>query len=487
MVIFFELELAGLSAQQLRKLIRAPKLARYKNYLTKMLARKKHKLSEREEHIFADKALTSSSAFTKLFTQEHSAKKYSFKAGKSTKQLTQTMLLDKLRDKKREVRKQATLAMNSGLAEDSQRLTFIYNTLIRDKQINDKYRNFAYPEESRHLANEIERTMVDAMTDTIAKNYSVVHRFYRFKRELLGYRKLYEWDRYAPVGKTIQSIPFSKARQWTLDAFYSFSEEYGSIAEKFFEKNWIDASIRPGKRGGGYCSFVTTDTHPVIFMNYTGNIGDVYTLAHELGHGIHAYLLREQGPHNQDTPLTIAETASVFAELLLFQSLKESIRDREKLIGLYMHKIESSFATSFRQTSMYLFERDVHAHFRKNGPLSTEEFDSYWLKRTQQMYGTSVSLSKEHGKWWSYIPHIMSMPFYVYAYSFGELLTLALFQRYLEMGDAFVPKYLDFLEAGSSKTPKELVRPLGVNLNKKEFWQKGIVLMRELIKDAKRL
>ncbi len=486
-VLFFELEILALPVATLKKLVQAPLLLPYKNYLRKLLLSKPHRLPEKEERILDEKSLTGRSALVRLFDEELALKKFAFTFAGTKKELSETEVLNLLYSAERDKREAAAESLSQGLNEEARRLTFITNTLSEDKSIDDKFRGFKTPEASRHLANEISQEMVDSMSRVVTSRYDLVQRYYKFKAKVLGEKILFDYDRYAPVGASTTVIPFDEARALVLDAFHSFSPDYGKIAEEFFVKNWVDAADRPGKRGGAFCSYATPDLHPYVFMNYHGSMRDVFTLAHELGHAIHGYLMRDRGLLNADTPLTIAETASVFAEALLFQRLKSVLKDPAELFALTMGRIENSFATVFRQISMYRFEQDLHSERARTGELSTERINELWMGRQREMFGRSIILSKGYEIWWSYIPHFLHTPFYVYAYSFGELMTLSLFARYQEMGAPFVNKYLGLLSAGGSKSPEELVRPLGINLKSESFWRGGIDIIESMVRDAEAL
>ncbi|MDC0358216.1 M3 family oligoendopeptidase [Oligoflexia bacterium] len=486
-LLFFELEIIAIPKQKMRGLLSKPTMSKYANYLNNVLKAKPHKLAEKEEGIFAEKSLTGRSAFVRFFNEETSLKEYELKRGKQTRKVSLSTVLDLSYSARRSDRKASARALAQGLNEESRRLTYIYNTLLHDKAIDDKYRNYPTPEAARHLANEIDGTMAEVLAAVVVDNYKIVHDFYRYKQKVLKLKKLYDYDRYAPVTKAVQTIPFATAKRWVLEAFDRFSPECAEIAAMFFDRQWIDAAPRKGKRGGAFCSFVTPDLHPYVFMNYSGTLNDVSTLAHELGHGVHAYLIREQGVLNYNPPLTVCETASVFSEMLLFDYLKEKIQSRAELFSLYVKKIENIFATVFRQIALYRFEQDVHALYRAEGELATGQINGLWLNRQKEMFGNSVQMTPDYEPCWSYIPHFVHTPFYVYAYAYGELLTLSLYAKYSAVGTPFVGKYMDMLRAGSSKSPQELMRPLGVNLKKRVFWENGMDMIAGMVKEAKKL
>ncbi|MBP9864582.1 M3 family oligoendopeptidase [Patescibacteria group bacterium] len=486
-LVFLEVELAQMSDAQLKTLERAQALRPYQHFLEEQRINKKHRLSEAEERIMNDKSLTGRSAFVRLFDEELANKAFQFPEGTKMGMKTESGLLDLLHSPKREERKEAAKWFTKGLREELHRLTFVTNTLLQDKQTDDRYRKFPTPEAKRHVDNEITQEMVDAMTAAVTKSYHLVQDFYEFKRRVLGVKTVYDYDRYAPVAESSATYSYDDAQKIVLDAFKKFDPRMAKIAGTFFEKHWIDAKPQLGKRGGAYCMFVTPDLHPYVFMNYTGRLTDVKTLAHELGHAVHASLARKQTFLNFDMPLTVAETASVFGEMLVFDQLRETITDRTEKFALYMEKIESIFATVHRQTSMYLFERDLHAASREQGELSSEAISALWRKRQLEMFGTSVTLTSDYDIWWSYISHFVHTPFYVYSYAFGELLTLALFNVYKERGNSMTKDYIDMLSKGGVVSPAELVKPFGINLSNPTFWEGGIRMIEELIEEAKKL
>lgn len=487
LLVFFPIEVLKRPDRELRTLAKHPSLSRFRNYLQRLIESRPHLLSEREEQILSQCDLTGRGAFLRLFDEELSRKKFRMQRGGKERQLTETEVLDLLRDADRRTRQAAAQSLTDGLKEEMPRLVYITNVLAQDKAIEDKLRGYDTPEASRHLANEISQEMVDVMTGAVCAKYDLVAHYYGFKKRLLKLRSIYDYDRYAPLPGADRDVSWNEARNMVLEAFGRFSPRYGEIAELFFSKGWIDAAVQPGKRGGAFCSFVTADHHPYVFMNFVGRVDDVFTLAHELGHAIHAYLAREQGYINFAVPLTVAETASVFSELLLFNYLRETSRSKTVLLDMLLKRIEGIFATVFRQVSMYRFEQDLHAARRSQGELAAEDICKLWRTRQEEMFGGSVVLTENYDYWWSYIPHFLHTPFYVYAYAFGELLTLGLFRIYRESGAGFVDSYMALLSAGDSKSPGELVKPLGIRLDRLEFWNKGLALVEELVDEAREL
>lgn len=487
-IIFFELELLQLSEEALQKLADAEELSNYRHFLLNLLKTKPHRLPEREEQIMNDLSLTGNGAFTRLFDEELSQKKFPVLVMGKTEEWPEEKVLNMLQNVDRNTRKAGAQALTSGLREDLRRLTYIFNVLGEDKRIHDRYQKFETPEASRHLANEVTQEAVNTMSKAVSEHVRLVADYYDLKRSVLGMSELYDYDRYAPVLETERVYTFEEARELVLTAYGKFSPRMRERASEFFEKNWIDAQTKHGKRGGAFCSYGTPDLHPVVFMNYLGNTKSVLTLAHELGHGVHGSLMRKQTLFNFDTPLTIAETASVFGEMLVFDSLRSSVSGKE-LLALLMGMIEEVFATVFRQHAMYKFEQDFHAARRSEGELKPERISELWIARQKEMFGDSVTLTDNYRIWWSYIPHFLHTPFYVYAYTFGELLTLSFYDMYKKADDkaVFAEKYLTMLEAGGTKTPEELVEPFGIDLSAKEFWEGGLRVVGKMVEEAKKL
>jgi oligoendopeptidase F len=321
----------------------------------------------------------------------------------------------------------------------------------------------------------------------VTGRYDLVARYYRLKRRLLGLEELAEYDRYAPLPSTERRHDWQEARRLVLESYAGFHSRMGEIASAFFGRRWIDAPVAPGKRGGAFSHGAIPSVHPFVFLNYEGNPRDVMTLAHELGHGVHQYLARAQGLLLAETPLTTAETASVFGEMLVFQRLLAREQDLQARLALLVQKIEDTLATVFRQTAMYRFEEAIHGARRSEGELASARFGELWLQTQKAMFQGSVTLTDDYGLWWSYIPHFLHTPGYVYAYAFGELLVLALYARYRELGEDFPQLYMQLLAAGGSAWPEELVRPLGVDLKDPGFWAKGLGRIEELVGQAEQL
>jgi oligoendopeptidase F len=474
-LMFVELELQSAKTETIERLLASESLAKFRHFIERTRVYAPHRLSESEEVLLEETANTGTRAWVRLFEEVTANHVYTYREPGSDEdeELSQEEVLSLLRDADRAVRQAAADSFSKGLGEQARVLTFIYNNLLADKKVDDRLRKFTAPETSRHLANELEATTVDLVEDTCVRNYGLVARYYRVKREILGLDELTHVDRYAPLDEAEGEIPYDEAKDLVLRSFREFSPELADRTEEFFTKNWIDAEPRPGKTSGAFCSFNTPDTHPVVMLSYLNKMKDVATLAHELGHGAHASLSREQSYFNFHGTLPLAELASIFGEMLVFDKLVAAASPSDQL-ALYADKIEGTFATVFRQIAMYRFEKRSHQHRREVGELSTDEFGDIWQAELQAMFGDSVRLGDQHRVWWSYVSHFIGSPFYVYAYAFGELLTLSLYQKAKREGPEFADRYLQVLRLGGSKTPHELMEIVGVDLNSPEFWQGGI-------------
>ncbi|MDX1418617.1 MAG: M3 family oligoendopeptidase [Rubricoccaceae bacterium] len=481
-LIFFDVEWAGLDEGAANALLDAPELAPYRHHLELKREAREHVLSEPEERVLAEKAVTGWSAWNRFFDETLGAARFTYRG----ETLPLQQVLAKLHEPDREVREDAHRAVTEGLVALRRPLTYVFNTVLADHASTDRLRGYDHWLASRNESNEITRESVDALVEAVTGRYDLVHRFYDLKRRLLGLDTLYDYDRYAPLAEAGETYDWDRARETVLDAYGAFDPEMGEIAGRFFDGGWIDAPPEPGKRGGAFSHGAVPSAHPYILLNYTGKVRDVQTLAHELGHGVHQYLSRGQGVFHADTPLTTAETASVFGEMLVFQRLLGAAVAEDRL-ALLVEKIDDTMATVFRQVTMNRFEERVHTHRRTEGELSSEAFGRHWMATQRAMYGEAVTLTEGYTHWWSYIPHFVHTPGYVYAYAFGELLVLALYQRYQEEGDTFPPKYRDLLAAGGSDWPHVLVGRLGIDLRDPAFWSRGLDAVEALVEEAEAL
>lgn len=482
-VLFFQLEWLDLEDETAAAHLQHPELARYRHYLENARRYRPYRLSEAEERILADKARTARSAWTRLFDETFARARFDVEG----EQLSEEEVLSRLRDGDRERRRRAAEGFTAGLHERLPLLTHTFNTVLADKATDDRLRGYPHWLTERNLDNEASDEMVAALVNSVTERYDLVTRYYRLKRDLLGVDELMDYDRYAPLPGSERTVTWDEARQTVLEAFGGFSEDMRAIAERFFDEGWIDAPVADGKQGGAFSHPATPDHHPYVLVNFTGTPSDVMTLAHELGHGVHQYLAREQGHYNADTPLTTAETASVFAEMLTFEHLMAAEDDDRARLGLLCGKLEEMFATVFRQVAMNRFEDAAHLARREEGELSAERLGNLWLDTQRPMFGDSVTLTEHYRHWWAYIPHFLHVPGYVYAYAFGELLTLALYERYREQGTDFVPRYLALLRAGGSDSPDRLLAPLGVDLADPQFWDQGLAVLESLVARAEGL
>lgn len=474
--IFFELEWSKVEQKRVDALLAADTLAHYHHFLENMRKYAPHQLSQIEEKLLLECSPVGRGSWTSLFEKIMGHMKF------GEKERTEEEVLADLYKPDRQVRKQAAQDLTAGLQSQLHILTHIFNTLLADKMISDRLRSYSGWISSMNLGNELDDATVETLIAVTAKRYDIPKRYYRLKKEMLGLDELFDYDRYAPLEHLPdKTIPWEQGKTIVLDAFAKFSPRMAEIAADFFEKRWIHAPVQEGKRGGAFAHPCIPEVHPYVLVNYTGNLRDVSTVAHELGHGVHQYLAAEQGYYNSNTTLVLSETASVFAELLVFNSQLALLDRPEEKKAFICQKLESIFATVFRQISMNRFEDKVHNARREQGELKTENISDMWLQTQHEMFGESITLSDNYGIWWSYIPHFLHTPGYVYSYAFGELLVLALYALYRQGGASFVPKYLDLLSAGGSQTPYKLVEPFGVNLNDPEFWNNGLQIIDEML------
>lgn len=474
--VFFELEWNRAPDETAKQLLSNPVLKKYRHYLNALRRYRPHQLSEPEEKILLEKEIVGRRTWTTLFNKVLSSHKF------GDKKRTEEEVLTDLYNEQREVRKKAADELTAGLQANNHILTHIFNALAADKMVTDRLRSHTSWVSDMNLHNELHDSTVDTLVDAVTARYDLVARYYTVKKDLLGLASLEDYDRYAPVPMLpTKQISWKQSKEIVLNSFAEFSPKMSAIAEDFFSKKWIHAPVMQGKRGGAFAHPCVPEVHPYVLVNYTGSLRDVSTVAHELGHGIHQVLASEVGHFNSDTPLPLAETASVFAELLVFNSQLEIIEDKEEKRAFICQKLESIFATVFRQTAMNRFEKLMHEGRREKGELSSELLSEYWLTTQNAMFKGSVNLRNEYGIWWSYIPHFLSTPGYVYSYAFGELLVLALYAKYKQEGDIFVEKYIELLKAGGSKSPYELMQAFGIDLESQHFWADGLRVIEELL------
>ena len=481
LLLFFEIEWLKAEDSIAHRLIDDATLRTYSHYLHSLRRFRRHTLSEPEEKIINEKDNTGRNAFGRLFSEVTSSLTFALEKDGKKEDLNLSQILSLLHEPDRMLRERAMSTLYDGLSRHGQVLTFIYDTLIQDHLTMDHLRHYPHPMVQRHLFNEIDGAAVDTMMQVAESNYGLGRDYFKLKARLLGLPGLALYDQYAPVGKEVRPFPYAQAQQVILEAFGAFTPAFREIASEFFAKHWIDAEVRKGKRGGAFCASPSPRLHPYILCNYTDNLRDVMTVAHELGHGLHGCLSRKQSYFNYDTPLTTAETASVFGEMLVFDYLLERQTDPHVQIALLAGKLEDIFATVFRQNVLTRFEEAAFAA-RKQRRLTPELLGTLWMEANGKYYGEAVEMPEGYRWGWSYIPHFIHSRFYCYSYVFGQLLVLALYRMYREAGKSFVPKYLALLESGGSDSPEALLNPLGVNIHAPKFWQKGFDEIRGLVK-----
>lgn len=472
---FFELEFCDLSNKRQKELISLD--SSYSFFLQNLLESKPYLLPLAAEQALLAFSPTGANAFSRLF-DEHLA---SLKIGKNKK--SEEEILAMLYTQNRKERKIAQNEFSQTLKKSAHLLTFIINIIRKDLSINTRIRKYPNAETFRHISNQTTQKSVDSMIAIVNKNFNIVHDYYKIKGEILGI-KLKDYDRYAPIFSKSSSISYEDALDSVIKTYEKFSPKFSDIIKKALKEGWVSSHPTPNKRGGAFSHGATPDSHPFVLLNWTGNRRDAFTIAHEFGHMIHQELSKKVGFLNHDTPLTTAETASVFGEMLLFDYLKSTLPNSE-LVGIYAGKLEDIFATLFRQIVMTNFERQIHS---KQGELSTKELNKIWLEENKKMFGKSVKLSKNYALWWSYIPHFIHSPFYCYAYSYGQLLVLALFGLYKSgKSKNFVETYTEFLSSGGSLSPRDLIKKFGFDIDDKEFWEIGINEVKKMLEEFKDL
>jgi oligoendopeptidase F len=479
-LIFFELEWAALDDDRAEELLAADGLEHARHHLRTARRYRPHLLSEPEEKLMTEKSVTGSSAWSRLFSELTSAVEVSL-PDEGAVQLD--VALSRLLSPDREERKTVQQAVTDALAPGLRTRAYIYNTLLADKATDDRLRSFPTWISSRNLSNEASDESVQALVDAVKDAYELPRRWYRLKARVLGLDRLTDYDRMAAITSDDEQIEWDDAKRIVLDAYHGFSAKLGAAAEEFFD-GWIDAPVRPAKRGGAFCAYTVPSLHPYVMLNYTSKRQDVLTLAHELGHGVHASLARPRGPFEQHTPLTLAETASVFGETLVFRALLEQTDSAESRLALLAQNIEGSIATVFRQTAMNQFEQAAHTARREEGELSVERFGDLWAQTQVELMGDAVEVTDNYRSWWSYVPHFIGTPGYVYAYAYGQLLALSVYGRYLAEGPEFVERYLELLAAGGSKSPEDLAAIAGLDLTDPSFWRSGLDLVEGQLAEA---
>lgn len=476
-LVFIDVEWAGAADDHVAEVLADAALEPYRHHLEQLRRYRPHVLSEPEETVLAETSVAAAAAWVRLFEEQTAAIEVTLEPEASPVALMSA--LARLAHPDRAVRAATAEAVTAGLAPGLRTRAYIYNTLLLDKSVSDRLRHYPTWASSRNLANEASDASVEALVAAVTARYDLPQRWYRAKADVLGLDRLADYDRMASVGSGEQRVGWSEATRVVRDAYGSFSGELADIVGRFLDEGWIDAPVRPGKRGGAFCAYTVPSHHPYVLLNWTANHRDVATLAHELGHGVHGYLAREQGVFHQSTPLTLAETASVFGETVTTQRLLALLDDPGERFALLAASLEDSIATVFRQVAMFRFEAACHTERRRVGELSVDRFGELWAQTQTDMLGDAVEVTEGYRSWWSYIPHFIATPGYVYAYAYGQLLALSVYAQYERHGDAFVPSYLELLRAGGSKSPEDLAAIVGCDLTDPGFWDAGLRIVEQ--------
>ena len=484
LLLFFELELNRIDDAALEAAMAVPALGHYRPWIENLRKEKPYQLDDKLEELFLEKSQTSAAAFNRLFDETMAALRFAVDG----EMLTLEPALNLMQSPDEAKRKAGSDALAATFKDNLRLFTLITNTLAKDKDISDRWRGFKDIAEARHLSNRVEPEVVAALVAAARAAYpQLSHRYYRMKARWLGKDHLMHWDRNAPLpSEDTREVPWNEAKEIVLSAYGAFAPEMASIASTFFDKNWIDAPTRPGKAPGAFAHPTVPSAHPYVLLNYQGKTRDVMTLAHELGHGVHQVLAAKQGALMASTPLTLAETASVFGEMLTFQALLKQTTDPKKRKTLLASKVEDMINTVVRQIAFYTFERKLHTA-RKEGELTPGQINAIWLDVQRESLGEAIAIGEGYETFWTYIPHFIHSPFYVYAYAFGDCLVNSLYARYRESEAGFQEKYFAMLKAGGTKHHSELLKPFGLDATDPGFWQKGLSVISGMIDELERM
>jgi oligoendopeptidase F len=483
-LLFFALELNRIDDAVLEAAMADPVLGHYRPWLEDIRKEKPYQLEDRIEQLFHEKSMTGYSAWNRLFDETIASLRFKVEG----KLLAIEPTLNLLQDASGKKRRAAAEALSKTFKANVRLFTLITNTLAKDKEISDRWRGFADVADSRHLSNRVEPEVIEALVSAVRDAYPrLSHRYYALKAGWFGKKRLPHWDRNAPLPKVAtRSIGWNEARDTVLTAYGAFSPRMAGIAQRFFDERWIDAPVRPGKSPGAFAHPTVPSAHPYVLLNYQGKPRDVMTLAHELGHGVHQFLAAPNGALMAPTPLTLAETASVFGEMLTFQRLLATITDRKQRKAMLASKAEDMINTVVRQIAFYTFERKVHL-VRKNGELTADRLGEIWLEVQRESLGPAIDIRPGYDVFWSYIPHFVHSPFYVYAYAFGDCLVNSLYAVYERAAEGFAERYLAMLSAGGTKHYTDLLRPFGLDARDPAFWQGGLSVIEKLIDELEEL
>jgi oligoendopeptidase F len=483
-LLFFVLELNRIDDAKLEAAMREPKLAYYRPWLEDIRKEKPYQLEDRVEQLFHEKSVTAFGAWNRLF--DETLARLRFKVDRQSLALEPTLSL--MQDSDESKRRAAAEALAKTFAANLPQFALITNTLAKDKEISDRWRGFVDIADSRHLANRVEPEVVEALVSAVRAAYPrLSHRYYALKAKWFGKKHLAHWDRNAPLPEVAtRTIGWSEAQETVLTAYRAFSPDMAEIAERFFARHWIDAPVRPGKSPGAFAHPTVPSAHPYVLLNYQGKPRDVMTLAHELGHGVHQVLAAPNGALMAPTPLTLAETASVFGEMLTFKRLLAGTTDTTQRKAMLAAKVEDMINTVVRQIAFYTFERKVHGE-RRNGELTADQLCAFWLEVQGESLGPAIELKPGYETFWAYIPHFVHSPFYVYAYAFGDCLVNSLYAVYERAAEGFADRYLAMLAAGGTKHHSELLKPFGLDARDPAFWQGGLGVIERMIEELEGL
>ena len=477
-LLFFTLEINKLDDDRLETLMEAPALVRYRPWLRDVRAMRPHQLDDEIERVLHEKYVVGRAAWVRLFDETMAGLRFDFRG----QALTEAEILNLMSDADGAKRKDAAQSLGNVLAGNVKTLALITNTLAKDKEIEDGWRKFPRADSSRNLANFVEDEVVDALSAAVRDAYPTLsHRYYALKAKWFGVDRLDYWDRNAPLPDADERrIAWDEARETVLGAYGAFSPDMAAVGRRFFDNDWIDAPVRPGKSSGAFAHPTVPSAHPYLLLNYQGKTRDVMTLAHELGHGVHQVLAAGQGHLMADTPLTLAETASVFGEMLTFQAMLKQTQDVKARRAMLAGKVEDMLNTVVRQIAFYEFEKRIHAE-RREGELMPERLGEIWMDVQVESLGPALRFDDNYRTFWGYIPHFIHSPFYVYAYAFGDCLVNSLYAAYEQADEGFAARYLDMLRAGGTLRHKELLAPFGLNAGDPAFWGGGLSVVARLI------
>ncbi len=477
---FFDLDWIAIDDARADQLLAASELEHYEHLLRVLRLMRPHRLTEPEERMLTEKSVTGTEAWRRLLDEQLSTLEFQLDG----EQLDLEQAVARLSIDDRSERRRAADAISAGLGTGLRTRAQILNVLLADHALDDRLRHFPHWLAELNMDNEASDASVGALVQAVVSRYDIPQRWSRIKADALGLERLSDYDRLAPVAGAPEKVSWDRARELVIQVYSSFSDELGKQAVRFFDERWIDAEIRPGKAPGGYCASTVPDANPYVLVNYAGRLDDVLTLAHELGHGLHYVLAAPRGLVQMHVPVTVAETASVFGETLMFAHLLSLAEDPAARFALLAHQLDEAVSTVFRQVAIHRFEDAVHRARRERGELSVQRIGEHWMKANEELYGDAMQLTDGYRSWWSYVTHVFNAPGYVYAYAYGQLLALSIYARYLDEGDAFVPRYLDMLRAGGSRSPEQLAQIVGVDLTDPGFWDAGLVLIDQQLAEA---